>query len=372
MVKKTIKKIATKQKNIPKKAIRYNIDNNSFYIYDGKEFKKLTNKTIIEKLKHIPQIVLKYKKLKNVDLIRDSKYPKFVKGLLTEDGNAIGERIKHLPNGKELHDYFSIFAKGLTINENSGKTHWDLVFQLPCGELSYIYTKEKYDITREKKAEIVDKFDKNYNTIKSEVNRLLGHQNLAMPTLTLLSTLARVGNHEYFITHKHKGLSTLQKKDITIKGNSVNFKFIGKDGVPQNITESFPKKYIDLLKQNLSKLKKDDFVFTNEHHGTPLHGEEFTRFFKSITGEHFYPHIVRSHYADKTCKEFIENNKHRKGKVEKKEVDELYTSIALKLGHKKFVKKDNEWEPSFQVTINSYIRPSYVKEIEELHGKIKK
>ena len=72
---------------------------------------------------------------------------------------------------------------------------------------------------------------------------------------TLIKTHIRVGNLEYYLSHKHKGLTTLQKQDIKIdkKTNKVIFDFVGKDGVPQHVEKDFPAYYVETLQTILNK-----------------------------------------------------------------------------------------------------------------------
>ena len=82
----------------------------------------------------------------------------------------------------------------------------------------------------------------------------LGEDNMVLPMLILLKTRMRVGSEIYYKKNKHKGLTTLKKKDLKIVGNSVKFDFVGKDGVPQNIVVSFSGKVVGELKKILNQL----------------------------------------------------------------------------------------------------------------------
>lgn len=148
-------------------------------------------------------------------------------------------------------------------------------------------------------------------------------------------------------------MTTLKKKDISIKRKEVTFKYLSKDGVPRKITEKFPAHYVKRLKLLLKKKKPKDFVFTNEN-GHPIKAEQFMEAFEKYSGKKFYPLIVRSYYATFTAEKFLK--KHSKPK-KKKEVKKLFLGIAEKLGHKKYSKKKHDWEDSYTVTVNHYIEP---------------
>jgi hypothetical protein len=190
------------------------------------------------------------------------------------------------------------------------------------------------------------------------------NDNLVLPMYTLLRTRMRIGNEIYYKLHNHKGLTTLKKKNIKIKGKEIEFKFVGKDGVPQDIKKKFPELYLKRLKKHLSTLKTDDFVFVSNT-GKPLPEKDFKLAFKKYCGKEFYPHIVRSHYATSKVKKFIQG----KNRLDKKEVNALYLEIAGSLGHKKFSKKEHLWKENFSVTIGHYIEPKLVERVKILVNK---
>ncbi|MCR4368294.1 MAG: hypothetical protein NUV67_00105, partial [archaeon] len=190
----------------------------------------------------------------------------------------------------------------------------------------------------------------------------------AVPLYILLHTYMRVGNEIYYRLHHHKGLTTLKKSDIKISGAEVSFKYISKGGVPLEITESFPNVFVERLKRILKPLKKGDFVFVEKKTRSPLKDTAFKFAFKKYCGFAFYPHIVRSWFATRAVEDFLKSNPH----PSKRQVRELYTQIAEKLGHKKFVKKKRKWEDSYAVTVHHYIRPELVKKVKLLSEGVRK
>jgi len=128
--------------------------------------------------------------------------------------------------------------------------------------------------------------------------------------------------------------------------------------------KEFNENYISTLKSHLISLNDDDFVFTNSN-GVPLHSEIFSKMMFNWTGEHFYPHIIRSHYADLTCLDFL---KHKK-RATKEEVESKFLEVAKNLGHKKYNKKTDTWEPNFKVTLVNYIHPTYSQKMIALYEK---
>ena len=219
-------------------------------------------------------IISQYSKNKTFHYLIDEKHPEFLKGSLSPENKILGERIKLLPEGTQIaRAGFSIFAKNLRFN-NDPNHEWDVCYENTSGLKTYLYSEEKIHLEQEKKFKLVQKFSENYDKIISNVkDNLEKIEYLAL--YTLLKTFIRVGNYDYYLKNSHKGLTTLQKRDISIEGDKIIFDFIGKDGVPHHIKKEFSEEYIVKLKKILSSRKKDEFVFTGLK-GKPLHSEDFS------------------------------------------------------------------------------------------------
>ena len=319
-----------------------------------------------QKFTKIKDIIKLFKAHNNFKILIDKKNPEFLKGQLVPGNKVQGARINILPDGTKIDKAYSLFAKNLTVHDQSSDDHWDVLFQNPGGTWAYCYSLDKKNQHVIEKYKKVNLFEKKYPLLIRNVSAALNnkHDLSALPMYTLLKTKMRIGNEIYYKLHNHKGLTTLKKKDVRIGKSNVGFKYIGKDGVPQDIIEEFPLIYIKRLKKHLNEIRMHDFVFAS-YSGKPLHEKEFKLAFKKYCGQEFYPHIVRSHYATTKVKNFIKGKK----KLDKKEINTLYLEIAHSLGHKKFVKKENVWKENFNVTINHYVEPKLVAKVKELVSK---
>ena len=352
----------TSKKLIITGTIRIKSKNLKTYIWKKNSWKKS-----IKKFPEAIQVIELFKAHNNFDLLIDEKKPEFLKGQLYLNEKVQGARINVLPDGKKLNKAYSLFSKNLTIHDESSNSHWDVLYQNPGGTFSYVYTLEKEKKASKHKYQIEQDFEKNIEKIEKNVLKGLKNKkdNFAVPMYTLLKTFMRVGNEIYFKAHKHKGLTTLKKEDISINDTKVTFKYKAKDGVPRKITEEFPNEYINRLKELLKPLKKNSFVFMDEKTNHPLKDTQFKKAFKKYCGKEFYPHIVRSYYATIQTKNFLKKHK----TTNKKELKEFYLSIAKKLGHKKFNKKKHKWENWSNVTIHHYIKPDLVTKLNKLAEK---
>jgi hypothetical protein len=305
-----------------------------------------------------------FKAHKRFDVLVDTKQPRFLKGQLSPDGKVRGARINMLPDGRQLDKAYSLFAKHLTIHDETSNQHWDVLCQNPGGTYAYAYTLGKKKRFVRRKYREVEEFEKLYPVIEKSVIRALhdGDDNMAVPMYTLLKTYIRIGSELYYKAHGHKGLTTLKRNDISIDGNVVTFKFLSKGGVPRNISERFPGIYIKRLKEMLRPLKPSSFVFVKKSTGHPLTDKHFKQAFERYCGRDFYPHIVRSYYATEKAKEFL----HEHETATKKELREFFLSIARILGHKRYVKKDRVWKEGYNVTIHYYIEPELLGRLNSI------
>ncbi len=342
------KKVVTKVKETPIGTIRVDAKTLQSYSKTKTGWKKVAHK-----FEELEAVVKLYKTSGNFNLLIDSKNSRFLKGQLSPAGREQGARIVELPNGEKLEKAFSLFSPHLRIHDQDSLDHWDVLYQNKGGTWSYVYTLIKRKKHRTSKYLKVDKFAKKYELLHKNVEKALSDRkdDMALPMYTLLHTFMRVGNETYYKAHGHKGLTTLMKGDVMIKGHTVRFCFLGKDGVPQSILHDFPMKYIVRLQKLLESKKDTDFLF--EHDGHLLHELDFQKAFKQYCGDVFYPHIVRSYYASSCVKSVLNSV----DTLSKEGMQHLFLSIAHTLGHKKFDSKSGEWNDNYAVTIRSYVQP---------------
>lgn len=307
-----------------------------------------------------------YSDNKNLNLLVDLHDDLFLRGSMSPDEKICGARIMVLPNGEQLaRAGFSLFAKDLKFNFDDDENLWDVCYTNASGLKTYLYSDSKVHLEQDKKLRLVDKFEEYHLSIFETCEKKIRSKSCNVVDLALyimLNTFIRVGNVEYFKRFNHKGLTTMQKKDIVIANNILSFNFIGKDGVPQTISKKFPSFFIKKFETLIDGKSADDFIFTNSN-GNCIHSDNFSKVLFDLTEEHFYPHIIRSHYADMTCKNFLKT--HITSTKEK--VDAVFMEIAENLGHKKYNKKTEKWEVNFAATLKNYIHPIYSERMINLY-----
>jgi hypothetical protein len=332
---------------------------NSKFILCVKKFNSWSELKQVDK--NLLNILDKYDENEYINEILDTNELTFLKGYLDYKERPSGSRITILPNGDKIaRGGFSLFAKDLKFNCDKRKL-WDVCYRNTSGSQTYLYSEKKVSLEQKQKTKKVDLFEKWYPTIISKLEEEISK---SAPTIThialyiLLLTHIRIGNLEYYHRLKHKGLTTLQKEDFKIEENTLVLDFIGKDGIPQHIVKAEGirdqkvwNKVLGTLAKKLSPLHNKDFIFTKNNN--LLHSQDFSKLLFNYTGEHFYPHIIRSFYADSKCKEFLKTHK----KPTYTEVKNQFKSIAKELGHKKYNKKKQDYLVEYKVTLTNYIRP---------------
>ena len=351
-----------KEEITPEGTLKVKSNDLNFYILKDNEWSRSR-----KKIKSTQKAIDSYKKKGNIAFLIDDKENEFLKGKYLPENIPAGQRITILPSGKKIsRGGFSLFAKNLKIN-TSKKFKWDICYENVSGLKTYLYDEDKIHLEQKRKAKIVDEFEKSYLEILEKLEKDIKRTGKIkyLGLAILLKTKMRVGNLEYYLNSKHKGLTTIQKKDIKIIGNKIIIDYIGKDEIPQHKEAEFENYFIEKIKTILDEKENEDFIFTDLK-GLPLHSTVFSKILFKYTGKHFYPHIIRSWHADRECKQFF----NYKRKASKKEVLNKLKQIANDLGHKKFNKNKNTWEPDYKITVSNYIRPKYYEKMKKLYEKV--
>jgi integrase len=333
--------------------VTYRIDKNLYVLESQNES---SWKPSEKEFSHAIKIATIFKDNENFSLLVDGKNPRFLKGKFKN--GPVGGKLTVLPDGTKITKSYSLFSPKLHVHDESSHGHWDIIFQNPNGKFAYIYSEEKEAMSKQEKYKKVEIFDSILPKLRRTLNSNISKERILLPIFLLLETKMRIGSEQYYKKNGHRGLTTLKKKDISIKNNKATFEFPSKDGVPQKITKTLPKEVIVLLKKLLNKKKKEDFIFTNKK-GHIFKDTDFMKAFKKYSGTEFYPHIVRSHYATKEAENFLKTNK----KPTKEQTKKFCKFIAGELGHKKYSKKKDRWQESHEVTLHYYVRPDLSEKI---------
>ncbi len=197
---------------------------------------------------------------------------------------------------RKIGDKFEYFFKGKEIKEDEELLRIKHLVLPPAWTNVWICAKENghlqatgYDVKNRKQY----RYHPHWNSLRNHTKfyrmyefgkalpciRMQLEKDLSTPALSLNKVLAavvslmertniRVGNSFYEKTYGSFGLTTLKDKHVKFNGSSVSFAFIGKKGVPHNITLK-NKKLANIIKQCRDVPGKELFQFYDKegnHH----------------------------------------------------------------------------------------------------------
>ncbi len=129
--------------------------------------------------------------------------------------------------------------------------------------------------------------------LRLQIEKDLSHKELCVEKIlaTVISvmerTYIRIGNSEYEKTNGSYSLTTLKDQHVKLQGDSLQFSFIGKKGIPHKINLT-NKKLARIVKQSREIPGKELFQYYDENGNThPIDSGMVNRYIQEITGEDF-------------------------------------------------------------------------------------
>lgn len=156
------------------------------------------------------------------------------------------------------------------------------------GRKQAIYHKDFVDERSTKKFSDIKKFALLFNKIDTKINKLLklpgwGHQKaIAVVLYIMIHCNFRIGNEKNVYLYNSYGITTLRKKHIKIKNNTIYFSFLGKKSI-LNEGSIYSEPISQYLKHFSNKCKPDDPLFLYETVSKKLkriNGEDINLFLK--------------------------------------------------------------------------------------------
>lgn len=133
-----------------------------------------------------------------------------------------------------------------------------------AGRKQYVYSDKMKQIRDQKKYKKLLKMSDNIDRLKNKINSDLNEKGFSKNKLVALALKImdlcnfRCGNKKYEEKYGSYGITTLHKKHITIKKNSIEFNFIGKKGVNNHCIIKDNKNIQKIIKEVYSLSSKDN------------------------------------------------------------------------------------------------------------------
>ena len=198
----------------------------------------------------------------------------------------------------------------------------------------YIYHPMWVLLTSAEKYNRMGEFSKKIGLLESKIRQDLNSKDCEIPIMfrILQKTYIRVGNDCYAKDNNTYGLTTLEKRHITISKFNINLSFVGKKGVAQST--NFKDPYcLNYLKDKLKLLKSNDCVFNtspttlNNYLQSVMESDFTCKDFRTYGSNVMFLTILCKLDTPKTQKEIKDNLKY------------TYDEVAKKLGHTRAISK---------------------------------
>ena len=202
------------------------------------------------------------------------------------------------------------------------------------GRTQYIYHPMWVLLTSAEKYNRMGEFSKKIGLLESKIRQDLNSKDCEIPIMfrILQKTYIRVGNDCYAKDNNTYGLTTLEKRHITISKSNINLSFVGKKGVAQST--NFKDPYcLNYLKDKLKLLKSNDCVFNtspttlNNYLQSVMESDFTCKDFRTYGSNVMFLTILCKLDTPKTQKEIKDNLKY------------TYDEVAKKLGHTRAISK---------------------------------
>lgn len=206
---------------------------------------------------------------------------------------------------------------------------------------------EQVDLHRwEKKKSNIESLSNNIQRLRLNVTKDLNNGTekdmvTALVIAIMDKTAERVGNNNS-AENGHYGITGLQKKHITVKGNSVFLKYVGKSGVEQekNFTD---ERIASALKKVLQNKGNDVFV-TSE--GFKISNDRVNRYLSrfNVTAKD-----IRGYSANKWIIKSLEGKQSEGEEKDRKKIfNETLKKVSEKIGHGKATLKKHYLIPELE------------------------
>jgi DNA topoisomerase-1 len=190
-----------------------------------------------------------------------------------------------------------------------------------AGREQRIYSKYHNDRVTKEKYCILSDFVEQMPKINKDIDKLLKNERLTKEKLiaVILKIISlcyfRIGNIKYQKKYKSYGISTTQKKHITIDKNAkkIKIKFIGKKGVI-NECKICNETLIDIITSIYAKRKNSDIIFRydkkngNNSRSKNINSDDINKFLKKYNKK-FTSKIYRTYYANIKLLEILTTKK---------------------------------------------------------------
>ena len=193
-------------------------------------------------------------------------------------------------------------------------------------------------------------------------------KSIALVIKLMDKTCMRVGNQRYKLKHGSSGITTLDARCATVKGNTIRFMFTGKKGIKQDIKLK-DTQLARLVKQYKEMPGRRLFQYTQENGGRcSLNAHQVNDYIRKYTGSNFSAKDFRTWMGTVTAFEYLSHQEKYDTKRQlTKTLNTCLDVVAAHLGNTRTVCKKYYVHPAvFRSYENGKIQRFLNKQVEEI------
>lgn len=181
-------------------------------------------------------------------------------------------------------------------------------------------------------------------------------------------TYIRVGNEQYAEQNESYGITTMRKKHIDVKGNTISFDFVGKSGQEHEI-ELVDPKLAKIVKKLISFRGYEVFKYETEGETIDIKSTDVNSYLKEISERNITAKDFRTWGGTRMCfKDLQEYRDVDSIKDIKDALSCVITEVSSKLGNTKAVCRDHYINPEI---LAAFENKEFKDMIDETEKKIK-
>lgn len=228
------------------------------------------------------------------------------------------------------------------------------------GRKQYIYHPKWKALRKEDKFAMLLPFARGLDKLKKQIRKDLKRKEIDLQKVTALAlqimdlTSMRVGNQFYEKENGSFGLTTLKNRHLSIDKNRIDFKYIGKKGVPQE-KKITAKNLASLLKKVKAIPGQQLFQFEDSNQKIQqLDSGHLNAYLYHVYQQHITCKTIRTWNACYLCLELFLNSEYSEDpKLRHKQAQESVKMVAKELGN------------SQAIALKHYILPELIYQYEE-------
>jgi DNA topoisomerase-1 len=196
----------------------------------------------------------------------------------------------------------------------------------------------------------------------------LGVEKILATVISVMErTYIRIGNSEYEKTNGSYGLTTLKDQHVKLKGDALQFSFVGKKGIVHKIHLN-NKKLARIVKQSREIPGKELFQYYDENGNPhPIDSGMVNRYIQEITGEDFTAKDFRTWAGTLNALKAFKELGQAETQVEtKKKLVEALEYVSHKLGNTRTVCKKYYVHPLIIDMFEKQSLTAYLDELDKI------